>query len=258
MATDLQWQDALAAVNRQVFSPQERAQGWSGAFTLSQVANLQRPWMAVKGDPTRRRPCDALFHALLSACAAGEIECSTTARRVMVAPAQTMHPPVGAGSWATEFTSWPAAYTVGGVPRAYTRPAVFRDEVEHRIATGPFLAWLAAQGEEPSAHVRAWAKSQGAALRLVESPPAPLVDLQRTREAGATHPAAAVPPWKRADGTWTDEAKAEMARLREAEKLTDQQIGERFGVSRTNITRVIGSKLANKAKESSSRKASGQ
>jgi len=205
-------------------------------MTPVQLANLQRPWLPGKDQAAGRRLCAALLGALSAACAASEIEHASTTRRVMDQLAQDVHPP--RVSWAGGFSAWPAQYTADGVPRAYTRPAVYRDEVLHHIAPGPFLAWLRAQGEEPSVHILAWCKSQGVTVGDA-APAADVLPLRLVEPAPVVQPAAAPP---------ADQRKQEMLGDR-ARGMTDTAIGKKYDISRQRVGQVLGKNTGRQLKK---------
>ena len=92
--------------------------------------------------------------ALIAACKAEAIEHTTTTSRVQLASEQDVVP-------ISLTRNWPSQYCIDGEPRAYTRPAQFKDVTHYHIAAPVFAAWLAAQGVEPNTHIAAWFKALG-------------------------------------------------------------------------------------------------
>lgn len=153
MKLDLQWRDAMAVRSAAlVFTSAEKAEGWPACMAPKQLAALQRPY--VYGDRPGREFSWSLTKALIAACEAGTIEHTATTSRVQVASEQNFVP-------TSLSRNWPSQYCIYGEPRAYTRPAQFKDVTHYHIAAPAFATWLAVQEVEPSPHIAAWFKALG-------------------------------------------------------------------------------------------------
>lgn len=206
---NLAWLDAKADCPG-VFSPDLK--DWPGSMTAEQAAALQRPSSRGDKDGASRRR--TLAKAITGAIEVGrlaaqdvtyfvkvETEASQRAQQAWKAQQRT-----GRESFNYNFR----ACGPGGPQRTYDDEQRTRKE----IGAAAFVAWLQSQGDEPSAHVRAWEKAMGEAAAAPASV-FPLADwsaLVVYRKASTKNGRA--PSW--APGNQIDIGKAELKRRQDA------------------------------------------
>jgi len=157
MRMNLSWNDALAAAASEFPADTQRA-AWPPALTIGQIAALQRPFNDEDG--AGRKAYAVLYLTLATACALDEIE-SSKATTEQITPAR--------------YIKGRTKPTWDEPPKATLRIVPESKKLFHHtyITAATFAAWLADQGEQPSAHIRAWVQANGVSLPEVR--PAALV-----------------------------------------------------------------------------------
>lgn len=154
--TDFSWNRA-ARLPLVSLTDEERAAGWPAAFTLENFASMQFP---MDGDESARRTArkarTALLVTLREAIAAGELPAEERRREVqrVVDDGRVFEPIPLASSPRQWFER---------TQRARLRRTITEIETRHAITREAAAEFLAAQGIEPSEHIRAWGKGCDAA-----------------------------------------------------------------------------------------------
>ena len=152
MTTDFSWNRACDVLGW-CSDTLNRAAGWPGIFTPESLAKLQFPRVGSAPEQTQARwHHDALLKALRASIEAGALPVATRTRTVDITEK----------GFDMDFAAW-ANDERRGVkrpPAAYKKHSLKkvgeRTETSSGIERAPFRDFLAAQGIEPSAHVRAW------------------------------------------------------------------------------------------------------
>lgn len=158
LVVNLKWHDAMAVAGRH-FTKDEHSAGWPQTLQPVQIAALQRPYQRGTGPEflAVRKHTEALRNALISACVSNALSHTATTTKVMSKAAQVEQPSRFASS------SWLArdGFHMAGARIGYTHPAQYKDVTFYQIDAPAFAAWLAAQGQTPSAHIAAWFDAMG-------------------------------------------------------------------------------------------------
>ena len=162
MAVDLKWRDACLA--SRAFTAAEKAAGWPAAMTPEQLAGIQRPHL--KSDIEARNRKWALKTAIVDAVKARELPAGKEV--VYVSQRQTEGSRRAQEAW----KMWKASgrsnfnYDFRSIPgRDHCPPVAYEDvhQTRNDILPADFAAWLHAQGDEPSVHVRNWFEARSVA-----------------------------------------------------------------------------------------------
>ena len=238
MAVDLKWLDACT--DSRAFTQAEKDAGWPESMTPAQLAAVQRHWK--RGDLHGRALCWGLSRAIGDACEDGSLPHSVVSH--VKQTAQRDHVP----NRFTRQADWPAAYVRDGEPLAYTEPSKERTVTELRVLVSNFAAWLHAQGEEPSAHVKHWFEARGVAWPP-QKIPAPVDQITTVEELKAS--LAGKPktkPWNEAQKAF---AQAEFTRRKGWKRGADgeswvkdsnilEKLADAIGYSRVGLGKRIG------------------
>lgn len=158
------WRDTMALLGRD-FTKEERAAGWPDSFKPESIAVLQRPfkWWPLKDrEHEKGALCAAYRDGLNAALASGELSgIATTVTVTPPAPPIQRRNEFASSEWSNEFGRGFgfANGRVSMTPRAATP----YEKTTYTVTAPAFAAWLTAQGETPSEHVKNWFDAVGVA-----------------------------------------------------------------------------------------------
>jgi len=155
------WFDTVALLGQQMsLTKEQRADGWPDAFKPEQIAVLQRPykWWPLKDrEHEKGRLCAAYRDGLNAALASGKLPSIIKTERVVA-------------HYEERFKGYKGNQFTGALQEVFANVPVYGDKEFHYIAAPAFAAWLAAQGETPSAHVQNWLNAVGVAGAAKNAP----------------------------------------------------------------------------------------
>jgi len=150
--TNTEWDKAMSVMGCE-FTQTEQDAGWPASMVPRQLASLQRTWS--KGDKQTVDFFTRLLRRIEQACEEGAIQWSTQTRQVRHQITKLVP---GDQNFATR--------NVYGEREVKPRQVLVwaTKDVQVKAITMPaFAAWLDAQGEAPSIHIRAWFDAVGVA-----------------------------------------------------------------------------------------------